>query len=296
MNAAGVKFWLPYKPPPQSLVTPLSRNPRDPPSPTRLNSRQVQTGPQFQAGPDWASIPGSPGFTCPPAPRHLGFTCPPAPRHLGFTCPPAPRHLGFTCPPALLRPATWGSHALLRPATWGSHALLRPATWVHMPSCPPPRHLGSHAVLRPATWVSHALLPSSAPPPGFHMPSCAQAPGFHIALLDRTTTQTTPQSAHKPSLTPPLLEDVELEREDEHDVEPDHTRGPGVSGRRGGWAQGTLELQPGGEEGQTARKALLSTNELNLTASEPTSLPTPNPTDPETSAASDSQRRRRRGT
>ena len=56
--------------------------------------------------------------------------------------------------------------------------------------------------------------------------------------------------------------------------------GPGGPGR--GWAQGTLELRRGGEEGQTAHKALLSTNELNLTASEPTSLPTPTPTDPET--------------
>ena len=58
-------------------------------------------------------------------------------------------------------------------------------------------------------------------------------------------------------------------------------RGPGVGPGRG-WAQGTLELRRGGEEGQTAHKALLSTNELNLTASEPTSLPTPTPTDPET--------------
>ena len=52
--------------------------------------------------------------------------------------------------------------------------------------------------------------------------------------------------------------------------------------REGGGAQGTLELRRGGEEGQTAHKAPLSTNELNLTASEPTSLPTPTPTDPET--------------
>ena len=144
VNAAGVKFWLPYKPPPQSLVTPLSRNPLVTPRLQRasipgrsrlgLNSRQVQTGPQF--------------------------------------------------------PAVLGSHALLRPATCGSHALLRPATW------------GSHALLRPATWGSRALLPSSAPPPGVHMPSCAPPPGVHIALLDRTTTQTTPQSAHKPFTNP----------------------------------------------------------------------------------------------
>ena len=72
--------------------------------------------------------------------------------------------------------------------------------------------------------------------------------------------------------------------------------GPGFPGEEAGGAQGTLELQRGGEEGQTAHKALLSTNELNLTASEPTSRPTPTPTDPETSVASDSQRRRRRGT
>ena len=45
-------------------------------------------------------------------------------------------------------------------------------------------------------------------------------------------------------------------------------RGPGLPGR-GREAWGTLGE---GEEGQTARKALLSTNELNLTASEPTSL------------------------
>ena len=55
-----------------------------------------------------------------------------------------------------------------------------------------------------------------------------------------------------------------------HDVEPDHTIG--LRGfREGDGAKGTLELQRGGKEGQTARKAL-STNELNLTASEPISL------------------------
>ena len=187
------------------------------PSLTRLlglNSRHVQTGPQFPAGPDWASIPGRsrlglnsrqswvhmpscappPGFTCPPAPRHLGShallrpatwvhmpSCAPPP---GFTCPPAPRHLG-------------------------SHALLRPATWVHMPSCAPPPgfHMPSCA-LPPGLHMPSCApppgfhMPSCAPPPGFHMPSCAQAPGFHIALLDRTTTQTTPQSAQKPFTNP----------------------------------------------------------------------------------------------
>ena len=175
------------------------------PSLTHLNSRQVQTAPQFPAGPDWASIPGSPGFTCPPAPPatwvhmascapppgvHMpssapppGFTCPPAPRHLGshallpssapppgFTCPPAPRHLGFTCPPASRH---LGSHALLPSSAPPPGFTCPPARHLGF-TCPPallrPATWGSHALLRPATWVSHALLPSSAPPAT--RPSC----------------------------------------------------------------------------------------------------------------------------
>ena len=182
------------------------------PSLTRLNSRQVQTAPQFPAVLASHALlrPPPPGFTWPPAPRHMGFTCPASllPRHLGShallrpatwvhmpSCPPPPRHLGSH---ALLRPATWVSHALLRPGltTWGSHALLpssAPPGFTCPPAllgftCPPaPRHLGFTC---PPPRGSHALLPSSAPPgftcrPGVHMPSCPPPPrhlGSHAVL------------------------------------------------------------------------------------------------------------------
>ena len=142
------------------------------PSLTRLNSRQVQTGPQFQA------VLGSHALLRPIFGVHMP------------SCAPPP-----------------GVH--IRPATWVHMPSCAPPPGVHMPSCPPaPRHLGSHA-----------LLPSSAPPPGVHMPSSAPPPGFTCPPAPRHL------GSH---------------------VEPDHTRGSGVSGRRGGWGAGHSRVTAGG--------------------------------------------------
>ena len=108
-----------------------------------LNSRQVQTGPQFQA------VLGSHAVLRPATWVHMPSSC--------------ARHLGSH---ALLRPATW-VHMPSSPRHLGSHRSCAPPPGF---TCPP----------RPATWRSHALLPSSAPPPGVHMPSCAPPPGVHM--------------------------------------------------------------------------------------------------------------------
>ena len=197
------------------------------------------------------------GFTCPPAPP-AGFhlpccvTCPPAPPagfhlpscapFLGFTCPPAGFHLpscapylpsgapilGFTCPPA---PPFLGFTCFPVPPSWISPALPWPPSWV------------SPALPRP-------------PLPGF---TCPPAPWSHDYV---TITQ-----HHKDSPRPetlPLVEDVE--RQDEHDVEPDHTKWPGGPGR--GWGAGHSRVT-----GREAAQGTLDTRPRCLGAHKPTNNP-----------------------
>ena len=200
--------------------------------------------PRFRVSP--ALLRPLPGFTCPPVPPAgfhlpscaLGFTCPPAPPagfHLpscapfpGFHLPSGAPISGFTCPPA---PPFLGFTCFPVPPSWISPALPWPPSWV------------SPALPRP-------------PLPGF---TCPPAPWSHDYV---TITQ-----HHKDSPRPetlPLVEDVE--RQDEHDVEPDHTKWPGGPGR--GWGAGHSRVT-----GREAAQGTLDTRPRCLGAHKPTNNP-----------------------